>query len=220
MNDEYAEKFNFESLSDFDEDTDDALIDKTYTPSKQDEKMLIDETAESDVILNKAKKVTPTPKLKKNELNFVIKKKIAQAVSKFAFFFDTSNKHYSDKYVEIQAWKQIAETVNMDFKNCMKMWKSLKRSARYYARVPKIPSKSGASADEMDGIEVSKPYKDKWELGDEMSFFVPALKKTEKMISIMDPSTSTHIQPNDDSSSTLFSEDGNESVCVEYFVFL
>lgn len=79
----------------------------------------------------------------------------------------------------------------------------IKRSARYHALEGKLPSKSGASAEEVLKMTV---YKEKWLLKDAMSFYTPpGLRKKSNLTSITNlseakPSTSSNIQ---DESSNL-----------------
>lgn len=55
--------------------------------------------------------------------------------------------------MQATAWDSISKAVNTNASECSKLWDSLKRSARYNAHIPRTPSKSGASADDME-IEI------------------------------------------------------------------
>lgn len=119
---------------------------------------------------------------KKRDAEFEKKKIVALEVSKYPNLFDISHQKYSDKTVETISWKKVSEATGFFVDDCCKLWNSLKRSARYYARVPKIPCKSGAAG---ASTSIEKKYRDEWMHADCMAFYTPpSLKEPEKMITI------------------------------------
>lgn len=188
--------YNFEDLIEEDyfvEDDDDEIVDKDYQPSQQSmkdfeaDKASDIEMGEDDDPGNPKPSSSKTGSAKKKDLEFEVKSKVAAEVAKFQNLFETSHAKYSDKQLESASWKKVAESVGLTTEVCKKHWESLKRSARYYAREEKIPSKSGAGAD-----EVVKKYKDQWIFADAMQFYTPpSLKKAEQLVSITNMTSTT-----------------------------
>lgn len=118
------------------------------------------------------------------------KKNVALEVAKYKNLFDDADPAYCDKKLEKVAWKKVAEQTDLNVDTCKDLWSSLKRSAKYYAKTPRDPFKSGAGAGDE---KVQKKYKDKWQFADVMSFYTPpALRNTGSHVSIHNlPATSS-----------------------------
>lgn len=199
---EEAGQFGFEVISASDEEeesVDDEYIDTTYQPSASDEKMFNKDTAEDKKLIYGKKTKRLVKSATKKEKEFDIKKRVALEVSKYKNLFDVSHPKYMDKNLEMACWEKVAKEIGKSIDEAISYWSSLKRSARYYCQVPKIPFKSGAAAD-----EIPSKYKGDWSLADVMSFYTPpALKNVEGMVSILNTSTE---KPNSGVASTATAE--------------
>lgn len=117
---------------------------------------------------------------KKRDTEFDKKQKVARAVSKHQNLYEISHQKYMDKNMEAASWKNVSNETGLPVDECVKFWNSLKRSARYYARIPKIPCKSGAAASSLE-----KKYREEWPHADCMAFYTPStLKVPEKLVTI------------------------------------
>lgn len=186
---------DFRDDSEAESSVDDEYTDKSYIPSKDDEKMMqreeIDEAGPSA-----AKKHKPTKKPLKKNITFEEKKNVAMQISKHNNLFDITNAGYSDKRLEKATWKKISDEVGLNVEKCMQHWESLKRSAKYHARPTRDPFKSGAAA---DSEEVQRKYKDEWQFADVMSFYTPpALKKSVSLVSICNSASTSSKKGNSD----------------------
>lgn len=190
MEDDLAYQYNFQIAEETEGSVDDEDNDKTYKPSQLEIKIAMETEAEDIELFSKSKAKGSKRKVtRKKDQEFEIKEKVATEVAKYRNLFEVSDPKYADKQLESATWKKVSEVVGVDVDTTIKHWNSHKRSARYYARESKIPSKSGAAADEMDWRRI---YKEDWQFGEVMSFYTPpALKPSEPLVSILNPIPST-----------------------------
>lgn len=128
------------------------------------------------------------PATKKKDIQFQEKKKVALAVSKHANIYDIKNDGYADRQREVASWKKIAEETGIDVDTCITHWKSLKSSAKYFTKQPKIQSKSGAAAGDVNDQE---KFKSQWQFKDVMAFYTPPSLRTGSLLSIVNNASST-----------------------------
>lgn len=157
------------------------------------------------------KRATRQRAAKKKDIEFEAKKKVAEAVSQFKNLYDVTDRGYADAKLSQACWTKVSETTAVEIATCVKYWEALKRSASYYAKPQKLPSKSGASADEV----ISK-YRDDWPFGEVMGFYTPsAIKRAESLVSIVHAGDIVDCTMEDDDGSRNTSiSDPNESVYV------
>lgn len=199
------------------EEEEEAGSSEEYSPSQSDKMEAEKELAENEALLRNKKtakkrvhndqnesnpesvdlsgsspKETPSKKtkttLKKKEIEFEEKRRVAEEVSKHMNIYDICNASYSDKQLESATWRKIAESTGLDIDVCKRHWNSLRHSANYYASEKKIPYKSGADAD--DPI-LEEKYRSDWQYKDTMSFYTPPKKRSaSSTVSITNTSAS------------------------------
>lgn len=139
-----------------------------------------DEPQTSKATQRKRAAKSKTPEPKKREIQFEDKKNVAIEVGRYKNLHDTSDPNYMNKIVENASWKKVSEATGLSVEICIEYWNSLKRSAKYHARPPRIPYVSGA-----EGGEVPNKYKDDWQYANYMAFYTPpSLKNNEPHMSV------------------------------------
>lgn len=124
-----------------------------------------------------------------------------------------------NKLAEAASWRKISKAADIEVETCMRHWKILKNSAKYYSVKTKIPYKSGASTDEV--IESASKYQSEWPYKDLMGFYTPPNQRaSSSLVSMVNVSASTSAQINDLPDVSLVDEDSSCYVRILLFLLL